>query len=51
MKFVHMGKRYLFNARSNFNGYRIEFLKKVLAAATDSKIIKKVEAELASRRV
>ncbi len=50
MKLVHMGKKYLFNSRSNFKGYRVEFLKNILAAATDETIIAKVKAELGSRK-
>jgi len=50
MKYVYMGKRYLFNSRSNFKGYRVEFLKKLLAAAKDETIIEKVKAELDSRK-
>lgn len=49
MKFTYMGKKYLFNSRSNFKGYRVEFLKKLLAAASDSKIIEMVKKELDSR--
>lgn len=51
MKFKHMGKTYLFNGRTNFNGYRVEFLKKVLAAAKDEKIVEKIKAELDARTV
>ena len=50
MKLVHMGKKYLFNSRSNFKGYRVEFLKKLLAVAKDETIIAKVKAELGSRK-
>lgn len=51
MKFRHMGKTFLFNGRSNFKGYRVEFLKKILEAATDEKIANRVRAELAARAV
>lgn len=51
MKFKHMGKTYLFNGRTNFKGYRVEFLKKVLAAAKDEKIVEKIKAELDARTV
>lgn len=50
MKFRHLGKTFLFNGRSNFKGYRVEFLKKILAAATDEKIAKRIMAELAARK-
>lgn len=50
MKFSYMGKKYLFNSRSNFKGYRLDFLNKILAAANDSKIIEMVKKELDSRR-
>lgn len=49
MVFRHMGKKFLFNSRSNFKCYRAEFLKKILAAATDEKIASRVRAELAAR--
>ena len=50
MKFRHLGKTFLFNSRSNFKGYRVEFLKAILAAATDEKIASRVRAELAARK-
>lgn len=49
MIFYHMGKKYLLNSRSNLKGYRVEFLKKILATATDEKIIEKINAEIAAR--
>lgn len=50
MKFRHLGKTFLFNGRSNFKGYRVEFLKAILAAANDEKIASRVRAELAARK-
>lgn len=50
MVFRHLGKKFLFNSRSNFKGYRADFLKKVLAAAKDEKIVEKINAELDSRK-
>lgn len=50
MKFTYMGKKYLFNSSSNFNGYRVDFLKKILVAAKDETIISKVKTELGSRK-
>jgi len=50
MKFRHMGKTFLFNGRSNFKGYRVEFLKAILAAAKDGKIAVMIKAELDSRK-
>ena len=51
MVFRHMGKKFLFNNRSNFKGYRADFLKKVLASAKDGKIAGMIKAELDSRKV
>ena len=50
MVFRHMGKKFLFNSRSNFKGYRADFLKNVLAAAKDKKIAGMIKAELDSRK-
>lgn len=50
MKFRHLGKTFLFNGRTNFKGYRVEFLKKILAAAKDAKIAGMIKAELDSRK-
>lgn len=50
MKFRHLGKTFLFNGRTNFKGYRVEFLKKVLAAAKDKKIAGMIKIELDSRK-
>lgn len=49
MKFRHLGKTFLFNGKSNFKGYRVEFLKKILETATDEKLIEKINAEIEAR--